>query len=675
MNKIFFTFITVVFNSILIATITAEDVPSKVNMGAAVASLEKTIELYAEGRYSEAMFQAELGAGYAPKIADFPYLKALCANLLAEPQIYCLSYLNPAFASDMAWYRYGIEDARLLAATLNLKLKRYDEALRLVNSISFEVSDASLIKAASLYGLSRQREAENVILSSLDRHSFDPRFPKLFLIQEKDRKKTTFTKNVASRILENLYVWKDNEPILLPLSVNFENDDKVNRRNLKIYREMHTHFLPSYTPEELFLVGESILSNINYGVLSDEASIRELFSLKVEIKDLSTDKKTAINAVYKEHLLQLSKIVGNSEARELIKGILSNYSGVVLEDENKDGILESILYYKSGRPDLALFDRNQAGYPEFIVQCNFGIPKTVFIGDVPYTLTYDEYPFVSSIQMKDDFFQMRPRSFKWQPFTLERLRLMLFSDVEKHKSFFVLTLNSSIKEMTDSTLMHVATYKECVFGDEKERMFYDRGEIISCERRIDNVVISLVNYKNGKASIKKSDVDRDGYFEKLEEFDDDGNVGKISIDFNKDGVFEYNETYGKNGTIRKEWTCGLPNGRPADKIIYTFSPPSDSVMEWTHPLSGKMVKLHYAKDEPSSVDIAGFNFPIFKDENRNVYWFRSIPASSSAVAKILEERLEKNDEPLLSYMVEIAGGVVFAVKSGNTIFAEFVSGD
>lgn len=673
MNKIVFAFITLIFNLSLMAQVTAEDVSFRVNMGAAVASLENTIDLYAEGRYSEAMFQADLGAGYAPKIADFPYLKALCAHLSSEPTIYCLDYLNVAFSDEMSWYRYGVEDAKLLAATLNLKLKRYNEALRLIASMAFEQNDASLIKAAALYGLSRQREAEDVILSALDRHSFDPRFPKLFLIQEKDRKKTAFTKNVASRILENLYVWKDSEPILLPLSVNFEDDDKINRRNLKIYREMHTHFLPSYTPEELFLVGESILSNINYGVLSDEASIRELFSLKVEIKDLSTNKKVVINAVYKDHLLQLSKIVGASEARELIKGILSNYSGVVLEDENKDGILESILYYKSGRPDLALFDRNQVGYPEFIAECNFGIPKKVLIGEVPYTLIYDEYPFVSSVQMKDDFFQMRPRSFKWQPFTLERLRLMLFSDVEKHKSFFVLSLNSSIKEINDSTLMNVAAYKESMLADEKERVFYDRGKVISCERRVDNVILSLINYKNGRPSIKKSDIDRDSYFEKIEEFDLAGNVVKISIDFNKDGIFEYNEIYERNGIIRKEWTSGLPNGRPLNKIVYTVYPSSDSVVQWTHPLDGKIVKLHYSKDEPNSVDIAGSNFPVFKDNGSNVYWFRSIPAVGSAISKILEEKLEKKGSPILSCIVEVGGGAVFAVKSGDAIFAEFVS--
>ena len=81
----------------VVAVTSEEDVSSEVNMVAAVGCLERTIELYSEGSYEGAMFQAELGRGYAPNMADFPYLKAICANLLDEPTKYCLDYLNIAF--------------------------------------------------------------------------------------------------------------------------------------------------------------------------------------------------------------------------------------------------------------------------------------------------------------------------------------------------------------------------------------------------------------------------------------------------------------------------------------------------------------------------------------------------------------------------------------------------
>jgi len=653
----------------------AEDVSSVVNMAAAVSSLEKTIELYTEGKYSEAMFQAELGIGYAPKMADFPYLKSLCAKLLGEPSAYCEAYLKASLEKNMLWHRYSIEDAYLLAAAIKLNLKKYNESLKFVNSLSFELNEAQLIKASSLYGLERRKEAEDIILQALDRYSFDSRFPKLFLIQEKDKKETAFSRTIANRILENLYVWKDNDPILLPLSVYFEKDDKINRRNLKVYREMHTHFLSSYDPQGLFFAGETILSNINYGVLSDESSIRELFSLKVELKDVATGKKNIINAVYKEHLYTLSKIVGNPDARNLIKSILSNYSGAVLEDENKDGILESVLYYKSGRPEVAHFDNEQRGYPAFTVECNFGIPKTVHIADTPYLLTYDEYPFVSSVKMEDDFFQMRPRSFKWQAFTLERLKLMLFSDVEKHKSFFVLTPNSAVKEITEDALMRVAAYKEQKNDDERIRTFYDRGEIISLERRIEGAVISLVNYKNGVPSIEKNDIDRDGYFEKVQEFDKQGNIKKISLDFNKDGVFEYNEVYEKDGVVQKEWADGgNGRGKILNKVVYSIFSSSKSIVEWTHPLTGKKVKLYYENDEPSYVEMAGKQFSIFRDGSHPIYWFKEVPLFSNSITKLLEEKFNgTTSSPLFSFMVDIKGGSVFVVKSGGHIFAEFLS--
>jgi hypothetical protein len=651
-----------------------EDVSSEVNMVVAVSCLERTTTLYAEGSYEAAMFQAELGRGYASKMADFPYLKALCANLLDEPAKYCLDYLNIAFEKGMMWHRFNVEDALLLKANLSVNAKLYIEALRIVNSLSFESSDASLIKAKALYGLGRRKEAEDVVLQALDRHSFDSRFPKLFLVQEKDKRQTAYSKSIANRILENLYVWKDNEPVLLPLSVSFENDDKINRRNLKIYREMHTHFLPSYTVQELFFAGETILSNINYGVLSDEASIRELFSLKVTLRDFSTGKKIIQNAIYKEHLLQLAKIVGNQSARDLIKSLLLNYSGVLLDDENKDGFAESILYYKAGRPDVALFDREQNGYPTFVVECNFGIPKKVLIGDEMHVLTYDEYPFVSSFQIQDDFFQIRPRVLKWQAFTLERLKLMLFSDSEKHKSFFVLTLNSNIKKINETTLKYVATYKEVKKEDEKIRTFYDRGEIISLETRIDNEVVSLVNYKNGIPSIEKNDIDRDGYFEKLQEFDRQGNIKKISLDFNKDGIFEYNEYYIANGAVRKQWSSvDLSNARLVKDVVYTLLPSSDEVVEWVHPLTGNSVFLRFSDGEPRTVESHGVKIPILHETTSPIYWFKSIPHFAGNIAGVLEGEFNNSSSPIFSCIVEVAGGSVFAFKAGGRIFAEFVS--
>lgn len=670
-KKIFFIFIAL-FNLSVIFCIDAKDVPSKVNMAAAVASLEKAISLYASGDFRAAMFEAELGIGYAPNMADFPYLKALCADLLEEPSKYSLDYLSVVFNKDMMWHRYSKDDAILLASSLNLKLKNYNTTLKLIDDLPFETDNAQLIKAGALYGLSRRREAEELILSSLDRHSFDSRFPKLFMIQEKDMRKTDYSKKVADKILENLYVWKENEPCLLPLSVHFEKDDKINRRNLKIYREMHTHFLPSYTASELFLVGETILSNINYGVLSDEASIRELFSLKVELKDYKSGKKIIENAVYKPHVLRLSKIVGTPESRELIKGILSNYSGLVLEDENKDGILETILYYKSGRPDIALFDGEQCGYPEFVVECNFGIPKKVSIGETPHVLLYDEYPYVSSLQMEEDFFQMRPHTFKWQAFTLERLKLELFSDAEKHKSFFVLSLNTSIEEINETSLMHVAAYKERKNDDEVDRVFYDKGEIISKEKRIDGVLVSLANYRNGRPSVEKCDIDQDGYFERVQEYDRYGNLSKISLDFDKDGVFEYNEVYKANGEVRKEWIGeGQANGNVANKVVYTIYSSEDSLVEWVHPISGKLVRLHYIDGSPSSVDMNGISFPIIKDSEIKLYWFKSVPSASTSFVNIIKEKLKKEASPLFSLMVEVSGGTIFAVKSGGYIFAQY----
>ena len=223
----------------------------------------------------------------------------------------------------------------------------------------------------------------------------------------------------------------------------------------------------------------------------------------------------------------------------------------------------------------------------------------------------------------------------------------------------------------------MATYKEQKIEDEIERVFYDKGKIISREKRVSGTVVLLINYKNGKPSVGKCDVDGDGYFERIEEYDNEGSLHKISLDFNKDGVFEYTETYDSNGTIRKEWDDGgVPNGKSINHVTYISFPSDASVVEWVHPVSGKTVRLNYTENEPSSVDVGQVNFPVFKDMDENIYWFKQIPRDSAYIAttttKAIEEQMSKQAYPLFSCIVEMKSGTVFAVKSGGLIFAEYV---
>jgi len=190
-------------------------------------------------------------------------------------------------------------------------------------------------------------------------------------------------------------------------------------------------------------------------------------------------------------------------------------------------------------------------------------------------------------------------------------------------------------------------------------------------------VMLLVNYKNGMPSVGKCDVDGDGYFEKREEYDKKGILKRILLDFNKDGVFEYEETYDSNGTIRKKWDDGgVPNGKSINSVTYISFPSNTSVVEWIHPISGKVVRLNYTEEGPSSVDVGQVNFPIFKDVEGNIYWFKKIPKDSANIAttatKAIEKEMEKQESPLFSCIVEMSGGTIFAVKSGGLIFAEYV---
>lgn len=666
-NNIFIYAFFILFSSALYTDLGAEI--SAVNSYASLTCLEEAVKLYREGDFKKAFLHAQLGSTYAPAVADFPYLQALCGKRAGFPFEDCLSNAESTFASGMKWQRYTEEDAKLLCAELNLKMLNYDEALRLIESIKFHNADSDFITASALYGLKKTEKAERIISQSLDKYGFEPRFIKLFFLQERGIKQNLFAKDLSKKILSILYLWKNDYSELLPLAAAFEHNSFVNVHNLKMYRVMHLPFSKTENIEDIYFRSDAILACLHHGIIDEDTAVDEFFDLSTFFTEPISKEKILIPAVFKTHLTELCSMVGSPKIRERIKEILKNYSGVVAEDANKDGILESKIFYRNGRPFSAVFDPFQRGYPRFIVECNFGIPKSITGKNSEYKILFDEYPFASSFLKKDTAYVFRPLALKWQPILLEELNLMLFSKKEKNNSFFILKARPEARELTEQSLVYYALYSEKSIAEknESEKIFFDKGIPFLAGKRADGMLISVTNYKNGIPAIEKADSDADGYFEVIKKFDEKGSVISISVDLNKDKSFAYNEFYLKNGSVRKVWS-----GNGKDEIVYFESVSGSSFTEWLHPITKEKVSVKYEFGEPYTLSIGKTSVKILKDGKSSVYWIKKMPDISEKISSEIFRDFNRSTIPLVSLMLDTVNGRVFAVKSGGVIFAEFI---
>lgn len=647
---------------------------NSVNVQAAISSLNNADSFYSDGEWQAALIAAQLGKLYDPSTADFPYLEALCGVKLNLPNADILEKAEAACADGMIWRRYDLNSARLLCASVNYKMQRYSEALSIIRLLPFTSADSDYIKAASFYGLGRDEDARLVINEAMSSHTFDSRFAKLFFLMERGKKVSASAKQLADYILPRLYAWQDEDPSLLIFASPYETKSEENIRRLKLYRNMYLPFTDEYDGEALYNHSYSILLSLRYGIIDEQTAVAEFFNLKSNYFNPFFKRNMTVHTMYENHLIELLRIVGSSSLREKIRENLSVYNGLLLDDTNGDQIVNSKIYYKSGRPFSAEFDTAQDGYPEYMVECSFGIPSKIYGKRNSYSVVYGEYPSVKTYTSEEKNFIMRPTDLKWKPLILTELNLQLYGKNEKAESFFSLKLNERIEKLHERYL----TYS-CVYSEEKDtaieggikKVFFDKGEPIHSEIRAGNTLYSETNYKNGFPALEKTDKDGDGYFETLSEYDSQGALKIISADLNKNKFYEYTETYRKDGSVVKTWD-GNEDGKI--EITHTQYKNGKSKTEWVHPKTNKKVAVYFEDGIPYELLDGKKARTIVSAGKFPVYWLRRLPDIPEKINEEIINVFSQDDLRIASYIFSINEMEVFAVRSGALIFAEIVTG-
>ena len=126
---------------------------------------------------------------------------------------------------------------------------------------------------------------------------------------------------------------------------------------------MYLLFTESYDLNDLYNRSYSTLLCLRYGIIDEQTAVNEFLSAKVYYFNPILKEYVLTQAMYESHLVELLRLVINSELRNELKTFLSIYEGLIVDDENGDLIIDSKIYYKNGRPWCAEFDSLQTGYP------------------------------------------------------------------------------------------------------------------------------------------------------------------------------------------------------------------------------------------------------------------------------------------------------------------------
>ncbi|MDR3138889.1 MAG: hypothetical protein LBT95_04355, partial [Treponema sp.] len=363
-----------------------------------------------EERWDEAAAALERGTDFSDVSSDISYLFALVCSRRGRPRGAVLAALRRALEVDR-WHRYSPGEGRLLEAETLIALRRFPEALDVLAPLP-PGAGADRLRLFALKGLDRRKDFRSLMAKALDAYPWDPFFPRLFLEYAADRLPEENEGDLIALVLKGLPFLLEADPELAYLAAPFIRDAAEGYRLLAAYRA-------AYTPSP-----GSIPPALNLGLIDEDQAIDQLF------QNSSLDK-VLLKSVW--------DLIRHQKGKDRFRRNLLSFSGVILEDADKDGFPEIQVHYKEGALTEYCYDADQDRLEDLRVFFYAGVPReaelAVFaetpveredetpvfaypLGEeerVKAFIRWEEYPFVLRVEWEGFSYILRPRNFPFTP--------------------------------------------------------------------------------------------------------------------------------------------------------------------------------------------------------------------------------------------------------------------
>jgi hypothetical protein len=530
----------------------------------------------AEGRWPEALSALERAADFAGVSSDLSYLLALARSRTGKSRGAVLEALGRALEANR-WGRYSPSRARLLEAEQLIALRNYSGALAVLAQVP-DSADAAVLRLAALKMLSagsagavfetggifppiaefRRRMAE-----AMDRYPRDSRPLRILFNYAHNRNPDENDQRLMELALRRLPFVLESDPDLAWMAAPFIRDAEEARRLTAAYRAgglgpAHTE---NFRPDPA-----SIAAALKLGIIGDEEAAEELFDIPANAEPV----------IGKELIIAVSELLRSGQGRDLFAKKLHAFSGIITDDEDRDGYPESRILYRNGTIREYRYDADQDGLVELFISCKAGgepqwaeqltAPEQAGLPALPIRdedrsralIFWERYPAVLRAELGGSAFIPRPGDFQFAP--------IRFTELAGSGTFSGLMyplrepLNPRLTLKTLVSFSLSIRRPSAEFAGAEEWIDLDHGVPLRAVEMLNGRLVSATEFENGKPVVQRVDLDLDGRMETVRRFRRLVYNGENALDYKKivecsesdwngDGVYETGEVYLEDGSV------------------------------------------------------------------------------------------------------------------------------
>jgi len=513
------------------------------------------------GRNTEALAVLERGSDFGAVSSDLSFFLAVLRSAEGRSRLVVLEACRRALETAR-WERYAPEDARLLEARTLSELRRFEEALNVLGRCNPERYETQYIGLLAARGIALSR-GEDAALARALAFTMD-RFPRetdpvRLLFDYASREETNNSlRPLIDLALRRFPVLVESDPELAYKAVPFMRDKEEARRYTASYRA-------AGNPNPA-----SLPAALNLGLIDGKLAVEELLAL-------SKDKvsETSRIVVDKELIVTVNGLLRSQDEREFLRRNLLTFSGVITEDEDRDGVVETWTSYRNGMIQEYRYDPDQNGDADLTVSFVRGLPeRAVFVINPPdelptvppgkadrVLLRWERYPAVLDAEREGKRYIPRPLDYFFTPF---RFVPLVFGgpDYPERETFLPL--------LTERSLLSFAVIMEqpsVDFPGRTERIELSGGIPVNSVVYVKGMKVSETRFRDGRPVIQFLDLDMDGRMETIRRYDPNEAYLLLSTesDLDGDGIYEYAETLQSDGTVRRSWDLNRDGVRETNR--------------------------------------------------------------------------------------------------------------
>jgi hypothetical protein len=510
------------------------------------------------GRNAQALAGLERGADYAAASSDLSYLLALVRSMEGRSRGSVLEACRHSLETDR-WIRYTPEAARLLEAKTLIDLRRFEEALDMLRNGDPELYETRYLRLRALAGQGAEAEFRRDLAHMLERFPRRTEPVRLFFEYEARRENSGGIHPLLNTILRRLPLLVDLDPELAYLAVPFLRPPEEARRYVAAYRA-------AGKPNPA-----SLPAALNLGLVEGKAAVDELFNWR---ETPQGERLRSPAVLDRDLVISVWTLLRSGEERAYLNKNLLQFSGVITEDRDNDGIVEAKTLYREGMIQEYSCDQDQDGLADLFVRFAQGLPAEAEIAmagngeevlslgneDRPSALLrWERYPAVLHTELKGKRYIPRPLDYFYTPF---RLMALVPENQEGNLrpsgSAEFPVREDPLPVLSERSLLSFAAILEqpsAEFSGGTERVELEGGLPLKSSVIVQGKTVARTEYRLGRPFIQYIDLDLDGRMETVRRYDSTvaWRVAVSESDWDGDGIFEYAEALQSDGTMKKSW--------------------------------------------------------------------------------------------------------------------------